>query len=155
MLAAALLAAASCASGSPGASTTIGERDLAIGPLVLIGGRRWGRARRDAFDGHGYKIPATLPDGATATLSVPRALHGHVGLVYSQAAQARVFDRGVRGADSSVRFTACPAGSVSGRTGWGGGLVVDRPRCATLVVRVPGERPVRRRVPLGRRCSNQ
>jgi hypothetical protein len=33
-----------------------------------------------------------------------------------------------------------------------GGIVIDRPRCATLIVKVPGEAPERRRVPLGRLC---
>jgi hypothetical protein len=125
---------------------------VTLGPLVLIGGRRWGTIKPDAFNRHGYKVPVTLPDGLRATLSVPAALRDRVGLVFSHAAQDRVENTGVRGADRSVRFTACPARGEPGRTGWPGGLAVQRPRCVTLVVKVSGGPPVRRRVPLGRRC---
>jgi hypothetical protein len=119
---------------------------------VLIGGRRWADRRPDAFNRHGFKMPVTLPQGARAKLMVPVAMRRRVGLVFSYAAQDRAQRRGVRGADSSVRFTACPAEGDGGRTGWPGGLVVDRPRCVTLVVKVSGGSSVRRRVPLGRHC---
>ena len=134
-----------------GAAETVRKADAVLGPLVLIGGRGWGRSRRDAFGGHGFKIPATLPHGAVATLSVPPSLRGRVGFVFSRRAVRAVDRRGVRGADPAVRFTACP-GDPPGRTGWAGGIVVDRPRCATVVVRAAGAAPVRRRLPLGRRC---
>jgi hypothetical protein len=58
---------------------------------------------------------------------------------------------GVRAADPSVRFTACD-GSPQMRTGWPGGIVVDRPRCATFVVTSASGHRLRKRIPLGRRC---
>ena len=60
-----------------------------------------------------------------------------------------MWKRGVRAADTALRFKACDG---EGRSGWAGGLVVDRRRCVTLVVKVEGSAPVRRRVPLGRPC---
>jgi hypothetical protein len=145
-------AEAPCSSGGEGTTRVSVKHDVVFGPLVLLGGRRWAAWTPDAFDRHGYKIPVTLPQGVRATLSVPATLRGRVGLVFTLATQDRVFREGVRGADTSVRFTACPAGDVPGRTGWPGGLVVDRPRCATLVVKLANGHSVRRRVPLGRRC---
>jgi hypothetical protein len=127
-------------------------RDAVLGPLVIYGARRTVGREPDAFDGHGYKLPVTLRDGVTATLAVPRAGRSRVGLVFTPGAQRRASRDGVPGADPSVRFKACKAGGDTGRTGWAGGLVVDRPRCATLVVRVAGGRTVRRRVPLGEAC---
>lgn len=128
--------------------------DAVLGPMVLLGGRNHETRPPDAFDGHGYKIPVTLPEGTAATLSVPPAQHSRVGLVFSLDTQRRVQARGVAGADRAVRFTACPAeGAASRRTGWGGGFVVDRRRCATLVLTVAGgDAPERHRVPLGRPC---
>jgi hypothetical protein len=128
------------------------SRDVEIGPLVLLGGQRWATSKPNAFNRHGYKVPVTLPEGLKATLSVPAAMRGHVGLVYSQAAQGRVEKKGVRGADVSVRFAACPIEGQPGKTGWAGGIVVDRPRCATLKVEVVGGGGALARVPLGRRC---
>jgi len=144
---------APCSSGGQSAATRASSRrDVVLGPLVLLGGGEWAASEPDAFNGHGYKVPVTLPGGVQATLSVPKSLRGRVGLVFSMPAQDRVVRRGVRGADASVRFTACPAAGAPRRTGWAGGLVVDRRRCATLVVTVAGGSSVRRRVPLGRRC---
>lgn len=143
---------AGCSSGGAASAAPVGGRDVALGPLVLIGGRTWATREPDAFAGHGYKIPATLPHGVTATLSVPARLRGRLGLVFSQDAQFRVGVKGVSGADDSVRFVACPLGGGSGRTGWPGGIVVARPRCAALVLRAAGSPPVRRRLPLGRPC---
>jgi len=143
---------ASCATGGTATTRVSAKRDAVLGPLVLIGGRGWATAKPDAFNRRGYKVPATLPLGVRATLSVPAAMRGHVGLVFSLATQDRVVKGGVRKADVSVRFSACPASGEPGRTGWPGGLVVDRPRCVTLVVKVSGSTALRRRVPLGRRC---
>lgn len=124
-------------------------RDVELGPLVIIGPGRTRGHRPNGLGGKGYKLPVTLPDGVSATLSVPSAARDRVGLVYTPAANDRAWARGVAGGHSSVRFDAC-AGDT--RTGWPGGIVVDRPRCATLVVRVDGGPTVRRRVPLGRAC---
>lgn len=137
-----------CQVGGEGA-TKIRAHDLAIGPLVLVGGGRHGDRQPDAFGRHGYKIPMTLPAGMRATVEVPPAARGRVGLVFRPETQDAVWTRGVRAADTALAVTACPG---EGRTGWPGGLVVDRPRCATLVVRVQGRAAVRRRVPLGRTC---
>jgi hypothetical protein len=143
-----------CGINTRGESTRPPSRqDVQLGPLVLGGGNRWARWRRDSFGGHGYKIPALLPNGVVATLSVPETMRARVGLVYSAGAHElqRAGIAGVPASDSSVRFTACPA-EEAGRTGWGGGIVLDRPRCVTLVVKVDGRAPVHGRVPLGRPC---
>jgi len=145
-------ATASCSRGGVGTTLVSSARDVVLGPLVLIGGRRWARIKPNAFGRQGYKVPVTLPDGVQATLSVPRSMRRRVGLVFTYAAQDRVETRGVRGADTSVRFTACSAEGTPSRTGWPGGLVVDRARCVSLVVKVAGGPSVRRRLPLGRRC---
>ena len=142
----------SCSSGVADAARFRRGLDIALGPLVLTGGRRWARSRPNAFDRRGFKVPATLPNGVVATLRVPAAERGRLGLVFTYRAQDRVEDTDVRGADTSVRFTACPAREEAARTGWPGGLVVNRRRCVTLVVKVAGGPSVRRRVPLGRRC---
>lgn len=147
-----MAAAATCSTGGASPERRSARQDVVAGPLVLVGGRRWARSRRDAFHRRGFKVPVTLKQGAQATLSVPASLRGRVGLVYSLRAQDRVLARGMRGADASVRFTACPAGERPGRTGWGGGLVVDRPRCASVIVTEAQGAALRRRVPLGRRC---
>ncbi len=126
-----------------------GQSDVVLDPLILVGASSAAARRPDAFNGHGYKVPVALPGSAVVTLSVPRASRGRVGLVYALAAQDRVFTRGARAADQAVRFTSCPEG---GLTGWPGGLAVDRPRCATLIVEVGDGPPERHRVPLGRSC---
>jgi hypothetical protein len=142
-----------CATGGPSPSRVRPKHDVVLGPLVLMGARRARDHPPDAFGGHGYKIPVSLPRGVTATVSVPRAARRRVGLVFTLDAQDRAWKRGVKGADPSVRFTACPPDATTRRrTGWPGGFVVDRRRCATLVLTVAGRTPERHRVPLGRRC---
>jgi hypothetical protein len=143
-----------CDTGVTDATAVNRSRDVAIGPLVLLGARLTARHRREAFNGYGYKLPVTLPDGMTATLSVPRRERSRVGLVFTHRAQDRAWDHGVAGADTAVRFTSCAASDRPARTGWPGGLVVDRRRCATLAVKVAGGAVVRRRVPLGRSCAS-
>ena len=140
---------AGCSSGGRDAVKGSRRQDARLGRLVLLGGRRWPRQAPNAFADQGYKIPVTLPAGKVATLTVAASMRGRVGLVFTHEAQSRVERRGVRGADQAVRFTSCPG---SGPTGWPGGIVVDRPRCAVLVATAPGLPPVRRRLPLGRRC---
>jgi hypothetical protein len=141
----------SCRDGGPGAGPVKG-RDVEMGALTILFARRTVRDPRDAFNGHGWKLPVTLLVGETATLSVPRRLRGRVGLVFSHATQSRVWRRGVA-ADSKVSFDACAGEDAPARTGWPGGIVVDRRRCATLRVRLAGAaEPVERRVPLGKRC---
>lgn len=109
--------AATCDQGGRATTRVVAGRDAVLGPLVLIGAHPNARHRPDAFDGHGYKIPVTLPRGTTATLSVPRELRSRVGLVFSSSTQDRVRSGGVRAADAAVRFEACPASGRPGRTG--------------------------------------
>lgn len=142
--------------GDGGAGGPVDRRDARIGPLALMGATRTAGQRRDAFNGNGYKIPAALAARTTATLtlSVPRRLRGRVGLVYTLDVQSQVLRRGVLAADHAVTFMACAGPNAPARTGWPGGIVVDRRRCATLVLRVEGgQEPLRKRVPLGHRCS--
>lgn len=139
----------SCARGGESPTQPRAGTDAELGPLVIIGTGRTRGNDPNGYGGKGYKLPVTLPAGVTAALSVPAAARRQVGLVYTHAAQDRAWERGVAGAHSSVRFAACDGDT---RTGWPGGIVVDRPRCATLVVRVEGGETIRRRVPLGRAC---
>jgi len=142
----------SCREGGPGAAPAKG-RDVQAGPLSILFARRTPREPRDAFNGHGWKLPVTLLSDETATLSVPRRLRRRVGLVFKRETQSRVLRRGVRAADSRVRFVACAGEHAPARTGWPGGIVVDRRRCATLRIQVAGAvEPIERRVPLGKRC---
>lgn len=144
--------AVSCREGGPG-TEPVRSRDVQIGPLTILRARRSASDRRDAFNGHGWKLPVLVRAGETATLSVPRALRRRVGLVFTQATQARVVRRGVAAADSRMRFAACAGADAPAWTGWPGGIVVDRRRCAKLRVRPVGAaEPIVRRVPLGKRC---
>lgn len=144
---------ASCREGGRGAAPAKG-RDVQMGPLTILFARRTLIDPRDGFNGHGWKLPVTLLANTTATLSVPRRLRGRVGLVFELETQSRVWSRGVQAADSRVRFVACVDGEAPARTGWAGGIVVDRRRCATLLVQPAGAaEPIERRVPLGKRCS--
>jgi hypothetical protein len=144
--------AVSCRDGGTGAGPVKG-RDVKMGPLTILVARRTVRGPRDAFNGHGWKLPVTLLADRTATLSVPRRLRGHVGLVFTHATQSRVWRRGARAADARVRFEACAGEDAPARTGWPGGIVVDHRRCATLRVHFAGAaEPIERRVPLGKRC---
>jgi hypothetical protein len=142
----------SCRDGGAGAGPVRG-RDVEVGPLTILFARRTVGEPRGAFNGHGWKLPVTLLADEMATLSVPGRLRGRVGLVFTPATQARIWRRGVRAADSRVSFEACAGEDAPARTGWPGGIVVDRRRCARLRVRLAGApKPVERRVPLGKRC---
>lgn len=126
---------------------------MEIGPLTILFARRTVRDPRDAFNRHGWKLPVTLAADAKVALVVPARLRGRVGLVFTLETQARVVRRGVRAADARVRFAACGGEGAPARTGWPGGVVVDRRRCATLRVWIGGvAEPIERRVPLGKRC---
>lgn len=141
-----------CRDGGP-AAEPVERRDSALGPLSLMGTRNTIGMRRNSFDGRGWKLPAALPAGEGVTLTVPDRLHGRVGLVYTLRTQARVLRRGVAAADTRVTFRACAGDGAPARTGWPGGIVVDRRRCARLSVRVAATaEPIVRRVPLGKRC---
>lgn len=106
----------------------------------------------DAFGGHGYKVPVSLPNGTSAVLSIPRFERGRLGLVFTQQAQRRVLRDGVAGADRAIRFTACPRTGASRRTGWPGGFVIDDPHCATVTVNAGRSPKQNFGLPLGRAC---
>lgn len=150
-----------CAEGGPSPKRAR-RGDLPVGPFVLMGidesgvppgHRQTGGGRRpDAFGGHGYKVPVSLPNGTSAVLSIPRFERRRLGLVFTHRAQRRVLRDGVAGADRAIRFTACPQSGTSHRTGWPGGFVVDEPHCATVTVD-PGRSPTTNfGLPLGRAC---
>ncbi len=142
----------SCRDGGRGAAPVKG-RDVEIGPLTILFARRTLRDPRDAFNGHGWKLPVTLVADAKAQLVVPPELRSRVGFVFTLKTQSRVWHRGVRAADSRVSFEACAGEDAPARTGWPGGLVVDRRLCATLRLQLAGAaEPIERRVPLGKRC---
>jgi hypothetical protein len=145
-------ATVSCAGGGRGAAPASG-RDVELGPLAILFARRTPRERRHAFDGSGWKLPVSLSRSGIVTLSVPERLRGRVGLVYTLETQSRVARHGVEAADERVTFVACTGDGAPTRTGWPGGIVTDRRRCARLRAEVAGEpEPIVRRVPLGRRC---
>ncbi len=150
-----------CADGGPSPARTR-RGDLPLGPFVLMGIDERGMRPRhrqagivrppDAFGRHGYKVPVSLPNGTSAVLSIPRFERARLGLVFTRQAQQRVLRDGVAGADRAIRFTACPRGGASGRTGWPGGFVIDDPHCATVTLN-PGRLPTRNfGLPLGRAC---
>lgn len=141
-----------CPAAVQGSAVGPSAGSATLGPLVLVGASNTASRRPDAFGGNGYKLPVTLPEGVTATLSVPQELRARVGLVFSQEAQTGAVARGVSAADQAVSFAACLVNGQPGRSGWPGGIVVDRRQCATLTVTVAGRAPVNHRVPLGRRC---
>jgi hypothetical protein len=142
----------SCRDGGLGAGPVKG-RDVKMGPLTILSARWTVRGPRDAFNGHGWKLPVTLRSGESATLTVPSRLRGRVGFVFTRATQSRVWRRGVRAADPKVRFVACAGEDAPARTGWPGGIVVDRRRCVTLGMQLAGAAElIERRVPLGKRC---
>jgi hypothetical protein len=144
--------AASCRDGGGGGAPVKG-RDVEIGPLTILFVRRTVRQQKAAFSGDGWKLPVTLIADTTATLSVPRRIRSRVGLIFTLGTQARVWRRGVRAADSRVRFEACAGEGAPARTGWPGGIVAAGRRCVTLRVQVAGAgEPIERRVPLGKRC---
>lgn len=150
-----------CAEGGPSPQRA-GRDDLPVGPFVLMGidesdehprQREAGIDRPpDAFGRHGYKVPVSLPNGTSAVLSIPRFERGRLGLVFTQPAQRRVLRDGVAGADRAIRFTACPRGAASGRTGWPGGFVIDDPHCATVTVDSGRSATRSFGLPLGRAC---
>lgn len=156
-----IMAEVGCSEGGPSPQRNRRD-DLPIGPFVLIDiDESAGRPRHrqvgidrppDAFGGHGYKVPVSLPNGTSAVLAIPRFERGRLGLVFTQHAQRRVLRNGVASADHTIRFTACPRRGGSGRTGWPGGFVIDDPHCATVTVN-PGRSPTRNfGLPLGRAC---
>lgn len=145
------LAEATCSSANgPSVSWKARRVDAVLGPLVLVGGR----GRRDFGPSRGgYKVPVLLRDGVVATLSVPASLRGRVGLVYRSSLTGAADVTDARAADPAVRFSACPVRSEQQRyTGWTGGVLVDRPRCVTLVATLADGTSIRGRLPLGRRC---
>jgi hypothetical protein len=107
----------------------------------------------DAFGRHGYKIPVSLPNGTSAVLAIPRFERGRLGLAFTPRAQRRAVRDGVDGTDLAIRFTACPRVRASGRTGWPGGFVVDKPHCATVTVDPDRSPTTNFGLPLGRACS--
>ena len=151
-----------CAEGGP-APDRARRGDLPYGPFVLIGIDEGALSPRrpqagiarppDAFGRHGYKIPVSLPNGTSAVLAIPRFERGRLGLAFTPRAQRRAVRDGVDGTDLAIRFTACPRVRASGRTGWPGGFVVDKPHCATVTVDPDRSPTTNFGLPLGRACS--
>ena len=149
---------ASCAEAvqSTGEPSFDPSRDVTIGPATIQFARRTPRQRRDAFGGHGFKLPLGLSADVTAVVSVPVRWRRSVRLVYDLDVQRKVLERGVRAGSKAVRFEACPASESPGATGWAGGIVVRRRTCAALKVEVVGEpRSIVERVPFGKRCPKR
>ena len=136
----------------------IAGRDVVLGPLVLLGARRMANRQQDAFRRKGYKVPITLLAGVEATLTVPPSgeavtsalarCAGASGSSTGLGPGRRLEARRARGRHRAALHGVRRRGPqrLAGRPGR------RSPRCVTLVVKVEGSAPVRRRVPLGRPC---
>lgn len=90
------------------------------------------------------KVLVIIAPGADVTLSVPKSEQRRVALWYPP--MFRPGWRKIADADSAVTFRACPGESTS--TQFGGGMLIARRSCVTLLVNTDGRStPVR--VPFG------
>jgi hypothetical protein len=147
------------AEGTGAPQSTSRPGDVVVGPFAFAGLRR--AANRRAFEryrtGQGYlvKAGAALRAGTRATLAIARRARGWASLSYGRSRARDVSD-----GDPAVRFHACsrdePAFSYTGPVGittsFAGGFLLSHRGCVPLEVRVHGHRPVRARIPFGRRC---
>jgi hypothetical protein len=98
---------------------------------------------------------AVVRAGATVVLVVPRAERRYVALIYSKSNFRSDGLYRIRDLASVVRFEACRDAAFNhGISQFDGGLVVAGRRCFSLDFFIAGrKRVIRRRLPLGRRCS--
>ncbi len=147
----------------PGAFTS--PRNLAVGPLVLIGGAYTDATTVRRFGGN--KFPLVVKAGHSVTVRLTRRARRFVGLAYGPHSQGKTT---LRDTYRSVTFVACRPGRPSRRyspdgpsgssadgvavTFWSGFVLTRRPACIPLDVYVDGA-PSPRRVglSLGRRCG--
>jgi hypothetical protein len=164
----AVVSAAAAADGRPnGAPATCGHQslarfepsasDLVVGPLTLVGARRYSPPAVIATFG-GQKYPALVRAGHRAVVEVVRSESRTTSLLYAD--HDAHGGRDVSDGDRVVDFRSCSrdkAGSSYGgreATFWSGFALTSRPRCVHLRVWVDRERTPRRvRIPVGARCG--
>jgi hypothetical protein len=148
----------------PGAFTN--ERNLVVGPLVMIGAA----AQTDAVTVReigGNKFPLIVKAGHRVTVRLARSARETAGLAYGPLPQGKTR---LRDTYRSVTFVACRRGKPTRRyrpqgpadsyadgvnvTFWSGGVLTREPACVPLNVFVDGQRPPRRvQIPLGESCD--
>lgn len=133
-------------------------RDLVVGPLVMVGARKYSPPEVIAEFG-GQKYPAVVLAGHRVTVELPRRVRRSTSLFY---ADRRRIDgrRTVRDGHGVVEFRACTTdragSSYDGRkaTFWSGFVLTTVPRCLKLRIWIDNERtPRHARIPLGKRCA--
>ncbi len=149
----------------PGAFTD--DRNLVVGPLVLIGGTYTDASTVRKFGGN--KFPLLVKAGHTVTVRLARRGRRVAGLGYGPHRGTTVRAAMLKDTYQRVTFVACRPGKPSGRyspngpsgssaddvavTFWSGFVLTSTPSCVPLDIYVDNE-PSARRVglSLGRRC---
>ena len=135
-------------------------RDLAIGPLLMVGAREYSSPAVIARFG-GQKYPMVLLAGHRVTVELPRAVRRTASLLYADDHWKQPDgERTVGDGHRVVAFRACTAAragsSYDGRdaTFWSGFVLTTVPRCLRVRVWIDDE-PTPRRVSiaLGKRCA--
>ena len=148
----------------PGGFTS--QRNLVVGPLVLIGGAYTDAATVREFGGN--KFPLLVAAGHRVTVRIARPARRLAGLAYGPLPQGRKTT--VRDTHRTVTFIACapgkpargynphgPSASHADRTPvtfWSGFVLTRAPACIPLDVFIDDAPSARRAaLPLGRRCG--
>jgi hypothetical protein len=123
--------------------------NLVVGPLAFVNGL--GAADNSVENVEyigGFKAPAVMRPGHTATVSIAPASRSVARLTYGSVTGKRAH---------TIHFTSCPRrramSHVDGRpaTFWSGFFVVpDAPACIGVNISVDGRRPHRRVIPVAR-----
>ena len=131
----------SCADESfPGGGDTVPQRaqpgDLAVGPLIIIGGQRVATADPSGYgtDGRFSKVPFVVTMGATVTVTIDPPARGHVTISNSYA------PAGASVTAATYRSCAHAAGFYAQGFAFTGGQTRG---CVPLEVRSPGQPRVR------------
>lgn len=137
----------------PGAFTD--ERNLVVGPLVLMGGTSTDARTVREFGGN--KFPLLVKAGHTVKVQIAQRGQRSAGLAYGPLPEG---ETQLRDTFRSVTFVACRPGVRSGSsadgiavTFWSGFVLIRTPACVPLKIHVDKERSPRRvGLSLGRRC---
>lgn len=135
-------------------------RNLVVGPLVLVDGRKYSPPELIARFG-GQKYPAVVLAGHRVTVELPRGVQRSTSLLYADDNwELPDGERTVTDGHRVVDFRACATGHGTSTyeegeaTFWSGFVLTTVPRCLRLRVWVDDERTPRRAyLPLGKRCA--
>jgi hypothetical protein len=135
-------------------------RDLAIGPLLMVGARQYSSSAVIARTG-GQKYPMVLLAGHRVTVELPRAVRRTAALLYADDHwKLPDGERTVGDGHRVVAFRACTgergSSSYDGReaTFWSGFVLATVPRCLRVRIWIDDEpAPHRVAIALGRRCT--